>query len=191
MIHSSKALLAIGLLSLFCALGCSSSVSVPQWQQQVERYVREDGRGDPNVLRNMTIEGGRPGFAIIGADDPHASTDAKGLLLAHKRIGERPWFIYLVGLVNKQEVGELQLTALSVRNGQYRWALGKADGQALKTYKSYNEQIGRQRSGQSKAPVVFRGFPQEGDDFDVTVEGNRINAVHRESGARWSVGVPG
>src|SRR5215213_1635807 len=103
-----KALLAVGLLTVFSALGCSSSVTVPQWQQQVERYVREDGRGDPNVLRNMTLEGGRAGFGIIGADDPHTSTDAKGLLLAHKRIGERPWFIYLVGFVNKQEVSELQ-----------------------------------------------------------------------------------
>jgi len=185
-----KALFAVGVLTLFSALGCSSSVSVPQWQQQVERFVRDDGRGDPNVLRNMTIESGRPGFAIIAADDPHASTDAKGLLLAHKRVGERPWFIYLVGLVNKQQVTSLQLAALNVRSGVYRWALGKPDNQALKTYRSYNEQIGRQRSGQSKAPATFRSFPQEGDDFDVTVEGNRVNAVHRESGAHWSVNLP-
>ena len=186
----SKALLLVTLL-LFLTLGCSSSVSVPQWQQQVERFVRDDGRGDPNVLRNMTIEGGRPGFAIIGADDPHSSTDVKGLLLGHKRVGERPWFIYLVGLVNKQEVTSLQLAALNVRNGQYRWVLGKTDNQALKSYRTHNEQIGRHRTAQSKPPAGFRNFPQEGDAFDLTLQGNRATAVHRDSGAQWSVNLPG
>src|SRR6185436_12177688 len=71
MITARKALLPLAIATLLCALGCSSSVSIPQWQQQVERYVREDGRGDPNVLRNMTLEGGRPGFGIIGTEDPH------------------------------------------------------------------------------------------------------------------------
>jgi hypothetical protein len=190
MIHS-KALVPLALFLLFFTLGCSSSVTIPQWQQQVERFVRDDGRGDPNVLRNMTIEGGRPGFAIIGADDPHASTDAKGLLLAHKRVNERPWFIYLVGLVKNQEVNQLQLAALSVRNGQYRWVLGRSDNQALKAYRTHNEQIGRQRTGQSKPPGSFRTFPQEGDAFDVTVQGTRVTAVHRESGAQWSANLPG
>jgi hypothetical protein len=172
-----------------CTLGCSSSVSVPKWQESVEQFVRSDGRGDPNVLRNVTLEGGKPGFGLIASEDPRSSTDAKGLLLAHKQINGKPWFIYLVGLVSRQEVTQLQLAALNVQGGQFHWVLGKADGSALKTYRNYNESVGKQRSGQAKAPSKYHGFPQESDAFDVSVEQNHVTAVHQPSGARWGMTI--
>ena len=178
------------VLICFSAIGCTSSVTIPKWQEGVERYVREDGRGDPNVLRNVTVETGRPGFGMIADSNPAKSTDAKGVLLGHKLVNDRPWFIYLVGLVNKQNVSELRLAALNVRSGQYRWVLGKNDGNALKSYRNYNESLGRQRSGQSKAPITYHGFPQEADAFDLTVEQNRVSAVHQGSGARWDLTIP-
>jgi len=168
-------------------VGCSSSASIPTWQKSLEQYVRTDGRGDPSILRTMTIEGGRPGFAVIGEDDPHNSTDAKGLLLAHKQVEGKPWFIYLVGLVNKQQVSSLQLAALNVQGGKFHWAMGKPDANALKAYRNYHEEIGKQRSGQAKAPVTYMGFPNEGDVFEVGVEQNRVDALHQQSGARWEV----
>jgi len=178
------------VLILLSMVGCTSAVTIPKWQQGVERYVREDGRGDPNILRNTTVETGRPGFAMIAAPDPKNSTDVKGVLLGHKRIGERPWFIYLVGLVNRQNVSELRLAALNVRGGQFRWVMGRSDAGALKTYRNYNESLGKQRSGQSKAPITFQGFPQESDAFDVTVEQDRVTAIHQGSGARWELAIP-
>ncbi len=178
------------VLILISTVGCSTAVSFPKWQEAVERYVRQDGRGDPNILRNTSVEAGRPGFALIGADDPRGSTDVKGLLLGHKRIGERPWFIYLVGLVKKQDVSEMHLAALNVQGGQYRWAVGKNDARALKSYRSFNEGQGKQRSVRSQAPITSRGFPQESDAFDLTVEGG-VQAVHQGSGARWHLTVPG
>src|SRR5262245_32404095 len=124
----SLATAIFAIVALLAGVGCaSSSVSIPQWQHAVEQYVRVDGQGDANALRDTTIEGGRPGFGLIAADDPQSSTDVKGLLLAHKRIDNRPWFIYLVGLIKKQEVSELRLAALNVQGGKFNWVMGKSD----------------------------------------------------------------
>jgi hypothetical protein len=179
----------ITAMALCTTFGCSSSVSIPKWQESVEQFVRTDGRGDPSILRNTTLQEGKAGFGLIAADDPRSSTDAKGLLLAHKQVNGKPWFIYLVGLVTKQEVTELQLAALNVQGGQFHWALGKSDANALKAYKNYNEGVGKTRSGQPKAPAKYHEFPQEGDVFDVTVDQNRVTAVHQPSGAHWTLSV--
>jgi len=65
--------------------------------------------------------------------------------------------------------------------------MGKPDANALKAYRNYHEGIGKQRSGQAKAPMTYMGFPNEGDVFEVGVEQNRVDALHQQSGARWEV----
>src|SRR5438477_6012182 len=147
------------LLLVICAGGCESSVTIPAWQQGVERYVRQQGHGDPNVLRNTMI-GGRHGFALLGGNDPKVSSDANGVLVAHQRVGDRAWFIYIVGLVRKQVVEDIQLAALSADNGKLQWATGAKNKQATQTYKRYNESLARQRFGDRKQwPPEYEGFP--------------------------------
>src|SRR5437763_92600 len=90
-------------LVLFLLVGCGSSsrsVSFPSWQKQVEQYVHEQGKGDPTVLRDVTIADGQKGFAVLGSPDRGNATDAVGVLLGHRAIRGRPSFVYLVGLVN-------------------------------------------------------------------------------------------
>ncbi|MGE5609415.1 MAG: hypothetical protein ACM359_09180, partial [Bacillota bacterium] len=42
----------------------------------------------------------------------------------------------------------------------------------------------------SEPPSWYLRFPAEDDAFDLTIEGGRIVAKHRQSGAQWMLQVP-
>jgi hypothetical protein len=183
-------LLALSLVALN-GIGCGMAVNMSTWQQSVERYVRDDGRGDPNVLRDLTLDENRHGFAMAGAEDPSHGTDAKGLLLGHKMVGGRPWYIYLVGIVKDQKVDEIHLAALAVRDGNFKWVVSPKSNEALHMYRNYNEGLGKQRfPGRKNAPVEYSSFPRM-DVFDLTLDNNHITVVHKPSGAWWDINLSG
>ncbi|MEO6435221.1 MAG: hypothetical protein ABIP55_05610 [Tepidisphaeraceae bacterium] len=184
------ATIASCLLILSALAGCTRTVNVKTWQKDVETYVRETGRGDPGVLRDVTISGERRGFAVIGKDHPRQSTDANGLLLAHKTISDRPWFIYLVGVVNEQQVKEIRLAALSIVHGDATWRIGPKDKDALARYRASGLARWKQQSpAQQKPPGEYTTFPRPADAFDVNLAGTGVQATHNESGARWEVNL--
>lgn len=178
------------ILPLLAACGCGQRVTLNQWQQSVETYVKDLG-GDPSVLRDVTLEGTQRGFAIISHNHPAESTDARGVLLAHQPVAGKPRFIYLVGLVKKQKVRDIRLAALTIENGNFRWRMSKEDDQALHAYRNYNDRLWRQRfPDRQRAPVEYLGFPRAEDAFDLQVSGNNITAAHAASGARWELQIP-
>ncbi|HEX8522694.1 MAG TPA: hypothetical protein VF669_10595 [Tepidisphaeraceae bacterium] len=184
--------LSLLVVAAFVCSGCGTTVNMAGWQRDVERYVRQEGRGDPNVLRDLTLDESRRGYAVAGADDPREGTDARGLLLGHKMVAGQPWYFYLVGIVKQQKVEEIHLAALSAQTGGYRWVISPKSGEALKMYRNYNEGLGKQRfPGRKQAPVDYSTFPREEDEFDLTIDGTHVTAVHKTSGAWWDVNLPG
>ena len=178
------------LLLAFAATGCASSVSIPTWQKSVTRYVNDKTDGDPMILRDMTIAGGRPGFAIIGHHDAPASVDANGVLLGHEQVAGRMWFVYLVGLVNKQEVKDVQLAALSMEDGKGQWKRGKGSKQSFRTYRDYGLKQARERfPGRKTPPPRYLGFPRTDDVFQLTNANGKLTATHEASGARWELAI--
>src|SRR5687768_15757393 len=63
-----RRVLAPLLLLLFVSAGCTSGrrVTILDWQNSVIKYVKDEGDGRPSVLRDVTIRGGRRGFAVLG-----------------------------------------------------------------------------------------------------------------------------
>src|SRR5438105_4556937 len=100
------ALLLVVLMSGGCG-SSSRSVNLPIWEKHVDQFVKEQGKGDPTVLRDVKIADGIKGFAMLGAQDRGSSTDAVGVLLGHRPIQGRPSFIYLVGLVHRANVEDI------------------------------------------------------------------------------------
>jgi len=172
--------------------GCAPKVSIPSWQRSVNAYVNQTGRGDPNVLRDVTLPNtDRRGFAVLAHHNPDESIDANGLLLAHRDVAGRPWFVYLVGLVKKQKVGEIRLAALSDTAGKPVWRLGPRNKDAERAYREYNLKQFRARfPARKKPPPEYLGFPRESDTFDLSVDdAGRLTATHPPSGARWELDV--
>jgi hypothetical protein len=189
-LKTSRLLCLLSLLAFFLG-GCASSASIDSWKTEVDRYVTLHG-GDPNALRDVTLADQRRGFGVIGQNDPRKSTDARALLLAHDQIAQKPWFIYLVGLVDKQKVKDIRLAARSQQPGQTPiWVMSKPDKKALKLYRDYNAGLWRrsQPDPHKKEPSSYTTFPRDADQFDVKIDGTRVTAIHPPSGAQWHVDV--
>jgi len=185
------------LLTVVCAgsVGCSSSASMSGWRDAVERYVKDEGGGDPSVLKELTIDraGTTRGFSLLGGDRATESTDARGVLLAHRPINGQPWFVYLVGIVQNQKTTEVHLAALRIEGGKYVWRTSKkGDDDATKRYVEYTRQLASERLGKRDAALpAYTTFPREDDQFDLDTTGDVVAATHRQSGARWQTTLSG
>jgi hypothetical protein len=188
-----QTLLALSLLASL--VGCGSSrkaASIPRWQKSVETYVRQQGNGDPTILRDVTVADERTGFALIGGPSPRNSTDAIGLLLGHPQVGAERWFVYLVALVDERRARDVRLAAMAdAGDGKMQWVVGQKDEQALETYLKHREDRWRSLFPDRKDPPLnYTGFPTEGDTFQLDVSGDRLTATHEASGATWELTVP-
>src|SRR5687767_2455537 len=144
-----RATVQLGLIILlvFLSVGCgggSRQASVAAWQKNVEQYVRVQGKGDPAILRDVTLSDSRRGFGMVGSDRPAESADANGVLLGFREVEGRGYFIYLVGVVEKQKVNEIRVAALTTDGGRMEWKVAPNDTGALSTYRAYNEKFWRQ-----------------------------------------------
>jgi hypothetical protein len=170
--------------------GCTHAVTMSGWQSSVERYIDNVGQGDPNVLREVTWPKSARAFSVIENSQPGKSQDANGLLLAAPQIGDRRWFVFLVGIVNKQIVCEIHLAALSAQGPERIWRTGPNDQNAVKAYLEFKQNLWHERFPDRPTPAPpYTIFPQEDDRFSVTVERGRVIVTHPASGARWELEV--
>ena len=182
-------------LLLFTLPGCngaaSQNSSLSGWQHAVESYVHDIGKDDPTSLGQVQIAGGRPGFAILGNPLPTESQDAVGLLLAHRPLAGKPAFIYLVGIVTKQQVNDIRLAVLTFDSqGKSHWTLGPANAPALDAYRKHRDATWHQEfPGRKDAPAGALNFPAPSDVFSVNSDAQRITVTHAASGASWTVAL--
>lgn len=175
------------LLALFALIagGCNShlmsrSVNLAAWQKNVEHYVAEQGKGDPTVLRDVTLPDGRHGYSMLGGPQVEKNADASGVLLGLEPVGGSPTFVYLIGLRDKGKLTDIRLAAVNFSKGKAHWWLGRSNAASLKTYlKSTQPKTTNKES--------FQNFPAAGDVFKLNVGADRLSASHEQSGATWTV----
>jgi hypothetical protein len=185
----SLTLAALLLVAGATGVGCAApQPTISSWQKSLTKYVHDQGRGDPTVLRDMTLPDDGPGFAVIGRHDTRESVDVNGVLLGLERIGDRTWFVYLVGLVNQERVADIRLAAVSWEGGKAMWKRGKGSKQSLDAYRSYGEKQAKERfPDRKKAPPRYRGFPRPDDAFKLSHADGKLVATHEASEARWEL----
>jgi len=191
---------------IFPTTGCTSPTAIESWQLSLERYVAEQGHGDLNVLRRTDRPPSESDFGLIGATTagfPFIAprrTDAYGVLLGHRNIADRNWFVYVVGMVeyrgwfvnwalDKPRVMDIRLIALSERGGEFTWITSEPDAAALERYCGPQRQRWQQsdpsRADTTDAPCVF---PTDADEFQMTVDQDGVRVVDRHSDAAWRIG---
>jgi hypothetical protein len=185
---------AASILCLLLFTGCAQPtrpVSLPIWQESVERYIAEEASGDPNVLREMNWARDQKGFSIIGAPVPEKSTDANGLLLAHRQIAGRTRFVFLVGLVERREVGDIRLAVYTPGDQRQHWHMSPENPQSLQRYLEHRRNNWPiLYPGLSEPPPGYLSFPRADDEFHLAVDGNRLTVTHQQSGATWMLALP-
>jgi len=157
----------------------------------VEHYLWDQGNGDATVLRDLPTPGTWKGFSIFSENDPASSTDVNGVLLAHRSIGSKTYFVYLVGLVQKQQVQDIRLALLNCSEDRCEWRSSRRNNDSLRAYADFKTAEWKKMfPGRAEGPWNYSGFPGEGDLFKIAVAGNRVTATHEASGAQWTLEVP-
>jgi hypothetical protein len=186
-----KLSVSIAILLLLGASGCQQQVSLRAWRETVEHYVWDQANGDPSVIRDLPTPGTWKGFSILSENDPASATDVNGVLLAHRPIGPKTYFIYLVGLMRQQQVQDIRLALLSPSPDGFQWRFTRSNNQNLRVYRDFKvaqwQKLFPQRPD---GPWSYTGFPSEGDIFKLAISGGKITATHEQSGASWTVEWP-
>lgn len=170
--------------------GCEQQVTLRTWRNEVDYYLWDQANGDPTVLRDLSTPDPWKGFCVISENDAASATDVNAVLLAHRAVGSKTYFIYLVGLVQKQQVQDIRLALLSASNG-VQWRSSRKNNDALKVYSDFKTvQWQKLFPGRTAGPWNYTGFPSEGDVFKISIAGNRVTATHEASGAQWMLEVP-
>lgn len=193
------------VILVFPTTGCTTPTAIDSWQSSLERYVAEQGHGDLNVLRRGDRPPSESDFGLIGATTagfPFVAprrTDANGVLLGHRKIADRSWFVYLVGMVeyrgwfvnwalDQPRVMDIRLIALSERGGEFTWMTSEPDAAALERYCAPQREQWRRsdpsRADATDAPSVF---PTDADEFQIKVDTGGVWVVDRHSDAAWKL----
>ncbi len=196
---------SVALTLIIFTTSCTAPTAVESWQSSLERYVAEQGHGDLNVLRRADRPPSESDFGLIGATTagfPFIAprrTDANGVLLGHRKIADRNWFVYVVGMVeyrgwfvnwalDHSRVTDIRLIALSERGGEFTWMTSETNAAALERYCGPQREQWRRsdpsRTDTTDAPSVF---PTDADEFQITVETGGVRVVDRHSDAVWKL----
>ncbi|HWE97773.1 MAG TPA: hypothetical protein VG269_27710 [Tepidisphaeraceae bacterium] len=167
-----------------CTADRSDPPTIQTWRQSLEKYVWEHANGDPNVVADMSWDDVHKGFAVIGEPLADRSTDQIGLLVAHKLLNGKPFFLFVLGTVRQQKLEGICAVALQVEGEAFYWTVGPDDPKSLGLYRAWSDADRTQAGPREPVPPPF---PRVEESFEVTIENDQFVIRHRESGARWEV----
>lgn len=162
---------------------------VSVWQQQLGRFITRDGRPDPAVLGEMQFAHARdvlrPARITFGVLDVEASVPGKdgwdltGVLTGKEVIGDRSWYIFIVGVVERagyrpRTLVDIRAVGLSAQAGKLTWRISRLEPQAVQRYR------------ETFAAAVPARFPADTDAFELKVFEKKVSIHELRSGAEWS-----
>jgi hypothetical protein len=164
---------------------------VARWQEELCRYVVQQGGGDPAVvseakaLRSSDVL--RPARITFGVLDVEAEMpgrngwDVQGVLVGKQTGSPGERYVFLVGIVGRYNyvptgLQEIRLVGLSTQGGRLNWETGEPGAAAVDRYRA----TFRAFAGQ---------FPADTDRFTMALAGDRITVREQRSGAEWFLQV--
>jgi hypothetical protein len=197
----------LALTAIIFTTSCNTPTAIEAWRSSLEQYVTEQGHGDLNVLRRADRPPSESDFGLIGATTagfPFIApqrTDANGVLLGHRLVADRNWFVYLVGMVEYRgwfvnwaldhpRVMDIRLIALSERGGEFTWMTSGPDANAVERYCGPQREVW-QRSDPSRADMTDTPsvFPTDADEFQLKSGTGGVWVIDRHSDAVWKLSV--
>ena len=191
------------------ATGCAGSTqSIRAWQSSVQTYISEQGNGDLNALRNVADRPSQRQFRLLRAQRGGVPvvlpthTDVRAVLLGHRSIDGRKWFVFLVGTLHYDgrfenipldhpQLRDIRVVVLTSDRGKLKWVVGRENSAALDRYYQHKQETWRWRyPGSDDDDMILSGFPAVQDNFKLSIFGNGVNIVDEPSGALWALAIP-
>jgi hypothetical protein len=183
----------ISLLAMILLLaGCSRSVSMQGWQSNLETYVTHEANGDVSFLRDPAGDARHKRFAALGNLSPDDATDVSGIFLGRTSVHGQNWLVFVVASVKQREVEDIRVAMASDDGGTRQWIWSEENSAALETYNKYRESRWRRLDPVRTEPPIESGlFPPDEDIYRFEFAGNTAWVTERNSGARWTIVLPG
>jgi hypothetical protein len=176
--------------------GCAGKGPILAWQNSLEQYVRQEGHGDPNILRDTrdlhSRQRARPARITFGKlDVPSGGAppfvefrDVNGVLLDQRKVGPNHWYFFLVGVVKPRGSGieDVRLVAFSPGESELKWKTSPPDPKALSLYLASLPNI-RQSSLSDR--MLGALFPPPTDVYRLDITGDRVTVIENRSGVVW------
>ena len=182
----------LGCIILFAMMsGCSSSVSIDEWQNNFEAYLANHESGDPSFLRDPTGSSRHARFAVLGGLSPDKSTDVSGAVVGRPTVQGRPWLVFIVASVNERNVQDIRVAMASDDGGAREWTWSEENPASLATYKGYHASRWKRFDPVREQPPITPGlFPPDEDLYRFEIAGNTAWVTELNSGARWTIVLP-
>ena len=191
------------LLTSFTLLfGCAAKDPVIRWQDDLQAFIEREG-GNPAVLRNVDQSPTSKSFGSLGPETgglTKTRVDTYGKLAGHIKVDESHWFVFLLGVVkhrgnsvaffDKPVLQSILPVAVSEKEGQLTWVVGKMDPAQLAKYISRQDDRWRKSHPSrkdEKAPNPR--FPTEADNLQTEQHGSVVIIKESTSGARWPLNL--
>ncbi|MDH3584943.1 MAG: hypothetical protein OER86_12095 [Phycisphaerae bacterium] len=161
--------------------GCGSgSVTVADWQAQLEQHANDQANGDLNAAIRRDPVSGRFVFSLLGANHPDSSADVVGLLLGRRAFDERQWLVFLLAEVDRRAIRAMRLAAVAETSSGLDWRLGADDAASREKYLRHRN-LGTEAGG--RGPYV--PWPSTTDRFELQVQGSAVTVQEQSSAAAW------
>jgi hypothetical protein len=167
---------------------------ISAWQQALGRFISRNGHADPAVLSETQFARSRdvlrPARITFGVLDVEASLpgkdgwDVTGVLVGNEVIGDRSWYVFTVGVVERSgyrpaSLVDVRVVGLSIRDRKPTWRTGRVEPQAVQRYREAFAATGSVR------------FPADADAFTMKLFEERVSISELRSGAQWSLPLDG
>lgn len=164
--------------------------SLAFWSNSLVDYLNQPGESWSSRLSGLRALRGRqvlrPERIVFSAlaqggdiRDPD-TWDVRGLFLGRKTLGYRHWYVFIVGVVEREDyrpmaIRDVRLMALTKAYPRGLWAQGAPDAESLHGYR---------RAYQNQSPVRF---PADDDRFQIDLVENQVRVLETASGAEWTL----
>lgn len=163
---------------------------VSAWEMKLERFVNQEGDGDPGVLSQTRVlhsrdvlRPARITFDVLDVDAQVPSRDGwdvEGVLIGKHSSGTRNWYVFLVGIVARSgyrpaSIQDIRIVGVAAEKGELTWATSPSDREAVERYRETFRDY----------PMVR--FPADMDRFVMNVSEDRASVQELGSGAEWSL----
>ena len=184
--------------------GCAGQRPLPAWQREVERYIAQQGNGDPNVLRDTvdlrarsTPRPARVTLGKLNVPGPGIwpfcpMRDVNGVLVGQHAIESDNWFLFLVGVTqrppaNNAGLEDIRLLAFASARNRLQWCVAPEAPQAVARYVRTWLPENPEEPG---APPAALTFPADADVFTLEPDGPCLTVTEQRSGATWKLQLP-
>lgn len=185
------------LLFIAANAGCASKKPILEWQKNLAQYIEHKGNGDPSIMRDTLYMHSRRSLRpsrITFSDTlshsgilPFASKKIiNGVLIDMRRIGNRYWFFFLVGISNPDARGieDVRLVGFTSGKNKLHWCVSDHDPEVVSQYLGALQNVS---PGTTPDRYYLVNFPSPLDIYNLDVSDNAVMVTENRSGAVWKL----